>query len=176
MQRIDVDSTIDTIGQQRLWTLDYAKYGDRTKENRYGSQATLHASHPHHCSTPSVFCRLLDRVAYRLRMGQYAICAAISVNRLLIQFVEWVEPFAKPIASRTKVMGIAEFIIGPAEGRTRWLPPILRDPRYRRVRAKKATTSRSKRSWNAARSKPGLLVQIAGRRAASFAEHGGKKS
>jgi hypothetical protein len=34
MQRIDVDSTIDTIGQQRLWTLDYAKYGDRTKENR----------------------------------------------------------------------------------------------------------------------------------------------
>jgi hypothetical protein len=33
----------------------------------------------------SVFCRLLDRVAYRLRMGQYAICAAVSVNRLLIQ-------------------------------------------------------------------------------------------
>ncbi len=56
-------------------------------------------------------------------MGQYAICAAISVNQLLIQFVEWVEPSAKPVASRTKLMGIAEFIIGPAEGRTRWLHP-----------------------------------------------------
>jgi len=55
MQRIDVDSTIDTIGQGRLWTLDYAKYDDRTKENRHGTQATLRASHPHHFSALSVF-------------------------------------------------------------------------------------------------------------------------
>jgi hypothetical protein len=29
------------------------------------------------------------------------------------------------------LMGIAEFIIGPAQGRTRWFPPILRAVRKR---------------------------------------------
>ena len=34
-----------------------------------------------------------------------------------------VEPFARPIAFKDGLMGIAEFIIGPAVGRTRWLRP-----------------------------------------------------
>jgi hypothetical protein len=45
----------------------------------------------------------------------------------MTQLAGWVEPLAKPIALRrfeqAEAMGIAEFIIGPAEGRTRWLYP-----------------------------------------------------
>jgi hypothetical protein len=41
----------------------------------------------------------------------------------LREAVGWVEPFAKPITIAFRPMGIAEFIIGPAAGRTRWLHP-----------------------------------------------------
>ena len=37
--------------------------------------------------------------------------------------VGWVEPFAKPITAPAKAMGIAEFIIGRVEERTRWINP-----------------------------------------------------
>ena len=47
------------------------------------------------------------------------------------QHVGWVEPFAKTHRlNGMRLMGIAEFIIGPACGRTRWLRPscaLVRD-------------------------------------------------
>ena len=84
VHRIDIDGAIDTIGDRQLSVYE-AKDSDRANEHRHHPQATFQTSHPHHLFDALGILWVADHVAYRLQMGQYAICAAVSVNRLLIQ-------------------------------------------------------------------------------------------
>src|SRR5437899_5371793 len=67
---------------------------------------------------------------------------------------------------------VAEFIIGPAEGRTRWLHPGY----GRSLALKKAATAELNSRWKAARSNPGGSRQASGAAFANAGVHGARNA